>query len=319
MTSFIKEAILAFLIVAAAIFAFWLWKETMPVLTAGILHNYQQFIAPIVALIAAASLFSMGAIFIDTKWLLYLASGVAVGAPFLLSSASTGAYVLLPGSILLTIFAARRIRKEHVLSIGFSTSKVLKAGLPLFFTAASLVASWFYLQTLTDQNKAVSALIPRPVSDLMIRVLAQPLKEATGLPDINPDITIDELLTMSVETQLEAQGVSLTAGTERGLSELLAHQRDQLARQYGIPLEGSERLGEVLNRAIIERLEDLLGPFVQYLPLLSAFAFFFAFKALTFPLYFMSVALTAGLIRALRMATIITIESQQIEVERLTL
>ena len=319
MTSFVKEAILAFLIVAAAIFAFWLWRETMPVLTAGILHNYEQFIAPIVALIAAASLFSLGAIFIDTKWLLYLASGVAVGAPFLLSSASTGAYVLLPGSILLTIFAARRIRKEHVLSIGFSTSKVLKAGLPLFFTAASLVASWFYLQTLTDQNKAVSALIPRPVSDLMIRVLAQPLKEATGLPDINPDITIDELLTMSVETQLEAQGVSLTAGTERGLSELLAHQRDQLARQYGIPLEGSERLGEVLNRAIIERLEDLLGPFVQYLPLLSAFAFFFAFKALTFPLYFMSVALTAGLIRALRMATIITIESQQIEVERLTL
>ena len=75
----------------------------------------------------------------------------------------------------------------------------------------------------------------------------------------------------------------------------------------------------MLNRAIIERLEDLLGPFVQYLPLLSAFAFFFAFKALTFPLYFMSVALTAGLIRALRMATIITIESQQIEVERLTL
>lgn len=319
MTSFKKESILAVLIVASALLSFWLWKETMPVLAAGILEHYNQFIAPIISLVIAASLFSLGAIFIDTKWLLYSAAGVAVGAPFLLSSASTGAYVLLPGSILLTVFAARRIRKEHVLSIGFSTSKILKAGLPLFFTAASLVASWFYLQTLTDQNKAVSALIPRPVSDLMIRVLAEPLKEATGLPEVSPDLTIDELLTMSVRAQLEEQGVSLTAGTERGLSELLAHQRDQLAKQYGIPLQGSERLGEVLNRAIISRLEDLLGPFVQYLPVVSAFAFFFAFKTLTFPLYFLSAAASAGLIRILRVATIITTRRQAIEVERLTL
>ena len=74
-----------------------------------------------------------------------------------------------------------------------------------------------------------------------------------------------------------------------------------------------------MHRAVIERLEDVLGPFVQFLPLISALAFFFAFKAFTFPLYLVSVAATALLIRGLRMATIVRSAPRQITVERLTL
>lgn len=315
----IKESILALAMTAAAVFAFWLWKETVPVLAAGILQDYVQFLLPSAALLVAASFFALGSILIDTKWLLYAAAGAAVGIPFLLSRASTGAAVLLLGNVLLTVFAARRIRKEHILSLGFSTSKILKAGLPLFFTVASISVSWFYLSTLEDHNKAASAILPRPVTDLMIRVLSGPLRESTGLPEISPDLTIDEVLTMSIRARLDSEGVSLGRSTEKGLTELLAHQRDELGKQYGIPLDGHERLGEVLNRAIIARLQDLLGPYVEYLPFISALAFFFAFKAFTFPLYFLSVALTAGLIQALRAVKMVTSRKQEIEVERLTL
>ncbi len=304
---------------AAGVFAFWLWKETVPVLAAGILQNYGQFLAPTAALLAAASFFALGAILIDTRWLLYGAGGAAVGIPLLLSRASASAAALFGASALLVVFAGRRIRKDHVLSLGFSTSKILKAGLPLFFTASSIVVSLFYFQTLEDQNKAASAILPRPVTDLMIRVLSGPIRESTGLPEISPDQTIDELLTLSIRARLQSEGVSLDSDAEKGLTQLLAHQRDQLGKQYGVRLEGDEHLGEVLNRAIIARLQDLLGPYVEYLPAISALAFFFAFKAFTFPLYFLSVASTAGLIRLLRWVKIVTSRKQEIEVERLTL
>ena len=314
-----KEIVLAICTAAAGVLAFGLWKETLPVINVGILQNYTQFFAPTAALLAAASLFALGAILIDTKWLLYAASGTAVGAPFLLSSASATAAVMLPGSVLLAIFAARRIRKEHLLSLGFSASKILKAGLPLFFTISSLIVSVFYFATLDDPQKAASAVIPRPVSDLAIRVLAEPLKRATGLPEIDPNLTIDEILASSVRAEFQSRGAGLTPASERGLTELLAHQRDQLAKEYGIPLRGSERVGDVLNQAIIDRLQEILGPYAEFLPFISALAFFFAFKAFTFPLYFLTVFSTALLIKSLRALTIVKSETRQIEVQHLTL
>lgn len=314
-----KELVLGLLTVAAGFFSFWLWKETMPLFQAGVLTHAESFVAPIASLILAASLFMLASVLITRSRLRVAAAAATIGAPFLLAIPPLRAMPLIPIAVLLALFASRRMRKEHELSLGFSTAKIAKAGLPMFFTVASILAAWFYFQTMQDQQKAVAALIPRPITDLMIRVLAEPLKEATGLPEIRADMTVDELLAASIRKELGENGVTLTSDGERGVTELLAHQRDAFARQYGITLQGNERVGDVLHRAIIERLADVLGPFVTYLPLLSSLAFFFAFKAFTFPVYLISVAATALLIRLLRTATIVKSESRQITVERLTL
>lgn len=314
----IKEFILAFLSVASSVLAFWLWKETLPVINIGILQNYTQFFAPTAALIAAASLFAVSGMLIETAWLLYGASSVSVGAPFFFSTPSSSAGAALAGSVLLAVFAARHIRKEHLYSLGFSASKILKAGLPLFFTVSSLIVSVFYLATVADPQKAASAVIPRPVSDLAIRAFSGPLKEATGLAEIDPELTVDELLKVSVRVKFKTEGVSLSRGTERGLTEVLAHQRDQLAKQYGIELAGDERIGDVLNRAIVDRLREILGPYAEFLPFISALAFFFAFKAFTFPLYFLTILATVLLIKSLTALRIVKSETRQIEVEHLT-
>jgi hypothetical protein len=162
-------------------------------------------------------------------------------------------------------------------------------------------------------------VIPRPVSDLAIRAFSRPLKETTGIAEIDPELTVDEVLKMSIRAKFKKEGVLLPRGTERGFTELVAHQRDQLAKQYGIELTGNERIGDVLNRAIIDRLQEILGPYAEFLPFISALAFFFAFKAFTFPLYFLTVLCVSLLIKFLRALTIIKSEIRQIEVERLTL
>lgn len=319
MTSITKESVVALVAVAASGFAFWLWREIIPLFNVGIAAHAGSFAAPIAALVVAASFFFIAAAFISTAWLRYTAAAVAVGAPFFLSPPPAEALPIVPASMLLAVFASRRMYTEHLLSLGFSASKIAKAGLPLFFTVASVIASWFYFQTMRDRHTAVSAIIPRPVTDLMIRVLSAPLKEATGLPEIRAELTVDELLTVSIRKELGRNGVALTPAGEQGMTELLAHQRDAFARQYGISLSGSERLGDVMHRAVIERLEDVLGPFVRFLPLVSTLAFFFAFKAFTFPLYIVSVAVAALLIRGMRRVTILKSVRRQIETERLTL
>lgn len=314
-----KEIILALTVAATSFFAFWLWKETMPLFQTGILANAESFAAPIGVLVLAASLFALSAALIASPWLRAAVAAGAVVAPFFLALPTPKAAPIIPISALLALFASRRMRKEHELSLGFSTAKIAKAGLPMFFTVASILVAWFYFQTIQDQQKAAAALIPRPVSDLIIRVLAGPLKETTGLAEIRADMTVDELLAASIRKELGENGVALSKDGERGVTQLLAHQRDALARQYGISLQGNERIGDALHRAVIERLEAVLGPFVQYLPFISTLTFFFAFKAFTFPLYLMSVAATALLIRFLRMATLVKSERREITVERLTL
>ncbi len=315
----VKELILALVTVAVGFFAFWLWKEAMPLFQSGVLNNAMSFAAPVATLILAASFFLLSALLLNAAAVRYTTAGAVVILPFFLSLPPRESLALVPIAGLLALFASRRMRKEYELSLGFSTPKIAKAGLPLFFTVASILASWFYFQTMQDQQKAVSAIIPRPVTDLIIRVLAEPLKQSTGLPEIRADLTVDELFTLGIRNELQKNGVALERSNEQGLAELLAHQRDTFAKQYGITLKGSERVGDAIHRVIIERLEDVLGPFVRFLPFISALAFFFAFKAFTFPLYLVSVTSTALLIRLSKMATIVKSERREIAVERLTL
>lgn len=320
-STFTKETAIGLITAVTGFFAFWLWREVMPLFQSGVLTNAGSFAAPIIVLMLAASFFFMSATLISRASLRYAASALTVILPFFLALPPKHILVLIPISALLAMFASRRMHHEYDLSLGFSTLKIAKAGLPLFFTVASILAAWFYFQTIEqqDRQKAAATLVPRPVTDLVIRILAEPLKEATGLPEIRADLTVDELFVMGIRRELQKTGVTLNRASEQGVSELLAHQRDTFAKQYGVTLSGSERVGDVMHRAIIERLESILGPFVQFLPVISALAFFFAFKAFTFPVYLLSVALTACLIRLFSMATIIKSERRQIEVERLTL
>lgn len=315
-----KEIIVSLATIATSFFSFWLWRETMPLLQSGVLSSAGSFVAPVITLIFAAGCFFVGALLIRHHGIRYGSAALAPMLPFFLSPLSPPhIFAFMSVSGLLAMFASRRMHREYEISLGFSTAKIAKAGLPLFFTAASILAAWFYFQTLQDQQKAASALIPRPITDLMIRVLAEPLKQATGLAEIRADMTVDELLAASIRKELGESGVTLSEDGERGITQLLAHQRDAFARQYGISLQGNERIGDALHRAVIERLEAVLGPFVAYLPLVSTLAFFFAFKAFTFPLYLLSVAMSALLIRLLKTATLVRSERRAIEVERLTL
>ena len=315
----IKQSVLAVVATVAGIGALWAWQGAVLLIAAGSFKSYGGFIIPVGAVILAASLFSLASLFIESAWLLYAGTAVVPAAAFFLMPQTLPMASGVAAAMLLAAFAGRRIRSEYALSIAFSTSKTLKAGLPVYFTAISLVIALFYYQQIAGRERPAENIIPRTAVDLSLRALSGAFSDLQGIPRTDSLITVDEFLAQNLEGQLKTQGVELGAANKKEIAALVAEQRNELARRYGISVRGGERLADVLHRTITEKVEELLGPYARFLPFLSALAFFFALRTLSFPLYFIVVALTALLIALLRRGNIIISEKRTIEVERLTL
>ena len=314
----IKEIVLAILVAALNIAVFWFWFKAAPLIAEGEFQNYSSFIVPAGGLILSASLFSLVTLFTQNKWLAYASAIIAIGAPYLLVKATALILGINLASVALIILAVHRIRKEYSLSLGFSLSKTTKTGLPIYFTTASLIISVFYFGNVTEE-KALSSILPKPVLNLALKNLAGPLESLSGLPSLNPDVTVDEALLKLAEKQLQDQGVNISQFPRPELLRMLASQRNELAKNFGIKLGGREKLGDVLYNTISQRIEELLGPYKKYLPAASAIAFFLAFKTFTIPLYYLTTLVTFLLIKIMVRGRILKSEKQQIEVEKLTL
>lgn len=307
------------LAVLSSIAVFWVWNARIAMILSGGIGVYTAVILPVFGLCVSAALFLLSMLFIRDPRIAYTTAIIAAGAPYSLLSANSvvlGTFLL---SIFLILFSVRRIRNEYELSVGFSVSKIVKEGLPLYFTVVSLVISVFYLHTVGQRN-AIDALIPRPALDYTFRWLTKnpAIFESFGVPVINPDMTIDGVLRDFIGQELAGQG-ERNKIPELELSRLIGEQRNVLAKQYGISLKGSEKVGDVLYQAAQEYTARLAGPYQKYLPFAAAAAFFFAFKTLTLPLYYVTLFLTYILIKLLLYGNILKRESEKIEVERIKL
>jgi len=315
---FIKDLILGFLVILFGSAAFWLWYEVVPLIIDGQFNQYQDIIRSTGGLVVSAVVFGFATIFVKNNYIIFVASTIAVVVPFFFLNANSftvGAVVLV---IFLTILSGRRIRKDFSHSLDFSVTKIARAGLPLYFTAASLIIATFYLAHMTEE-KAISGLLPRSVLEFSLEKFSAPISSFTGLPKLTPHATLDEILFDVATTQLKNQGIRTELIPKKEILNLVSTQRKQLSDQFGIELPGNQTITDVFYTSVDSRIRDLLGPYKAYLPIASAVIFFFAFKTLTFPLYIISVVLLFLLIHFLKLAKIIKIEKATIEVERLTL
>ena len=315
-----KEFILAALTVAGNGITFFLWKQAVPRIIAGDFSGYTEFIYPLVCLVISGVLFSLAALFIRNRWIIYPAALIGIGAPYLLLPAANSVLGALGISFVLILFAVRKIRKEFIFSLGFSTAKTLHVGLPLYFTSAAIIVSLFYVQ-LVDQNNAVTILVPKPALDFTLShfLNSQYVKSLTGISDIRSDSRVDDMIDALLQEQAKKEGVPISKVPREEREKVRKSQRDEFAKQYRISLTGEERVGDVMYILVAQRIEELLGPYKKYLPIVAAVAFFFAFKAFTFPLYLISLFSTFLLIKLLIFVKVITTVVHQIEVEKLSL
>lgn len=313
----IKEIILGILTISLNIAVFWLWFGVMPIVRAGEFEHYMNFILPLGSLVVIASLFGLSAIFIKNSWIRYGTGMLSLSAPYLFIEATPTIIALLIVSLILTALAIYQISKEYLLSVRFSLMKILYTGIPLYFTVTAIILSAFFFSGLDEKNAIVS-LLPKSALTAFWGTIAQ----SFGLKyfaEITPDTTLDELLKSAVEEKLKSQGIDLSEVPKRELTGLIAEQRKLLAKEYGLTLTGKEKVIDILYAAITQKASSFLGPYERYLPTVSAIVFFFALKTITFPLYYLTLFLTYVLVKILIYAGVLTLQKQQIVVERLVL
>ncbi|MDP3770046.1 MAG: hypothetical protein Q8R40_03870 [bacterium] len=314
----IKELMLGILVIVTSIISFWFWRLATIAIAEELFNSYGQFLASIGTLAIAASMFGIAAIFIKTPWVVYSSAGVGTAIPFFFIPANSIVIAAMAVCVLLSLFAVRRIRKEFSLSLGFSVANIFKAGVPLFLTLSGIIISVFYL-TDVQKKDAVRTILPRSAFDITIRALGGPLKSLSGNVSFAPEDTVDQVFQGLLKKQLETRGISLNQVSQKEMQRLLAAQRDEIAASYGIKLTGKEQLGDVFYTTIIEKINDLLGPYRIYVPYASMLAFFLAFKTLSIFLYLIVLGFSYLLIKLMITANILTTKKEQIEVERISL
>ncbi|OHA00817.1 MAG: hypothetical protein A3C07_02115 [Candidatus Sungbacteria bacterium RIFCSPHIGHO2_02_FULL_47_11] len=314
----LKELILGIVTITAVVGSFWLWHEVIPSLVEGAARGYTPFLLAGTGLLISAVFFSLTALFVKDARLAYAVAFVSVGIPYFFVSATGFVLAAFAVSIFLAWFAVRRVRLETAFSLGFSAAKTLKTGLPLYFTIASLIVTVFYFAAL-DTERAFESILPQPTFNALLKVMSVPLESLIGLSVRSPDATVDEVLSDFIRKQLQSQGAAVPAVLSNEVARLVESQRDAVAKQLGITLVGSETVSDVFYTAIADRLKILLGPYARYLPAISAIAFFFAFKAATVPLYFITLVAVWVVVKALVAAGVLRYTKEKLEVERLTL
>lgn len=310
----VKEIVLGVSLVALHVLVFWLWQRAMPLIVGHAHDQYTPFILAFCGLILAAVVFSLAVLLIKKKEVVYTVVAAALIAPFMYVPASLSALALLAVCVLLGLFAARRMHTEFAFSVGFSVSRIFRAGLPYYFTALALILSLYYFIEL-GHVQSVSDVLPESAFRITFQVLGGPLKAVTGL-NLRTNATVDDFLEDIIKDQIKKQGLPLSEVPPSELKRLIAMQRDELAARYHAKLTGKENLSDAFRTTIAERIGDILGPYQAYLPYASTIAFFLGVKTLTLPLYFITLGLTFLLIKLLIWGKIIALKKIEIEIER---
>lgn len=312
----LKEIILAVIFIACTASAFWFWRVAAIQIANGVFSHYAELIIPATLLILAAVCFGFSSLFIKNKKILYPAVAGSAIMPFMLIPPTKPLLVALVLSIGMLLFAATRIRSEQELSVGISMPKLFKMGIPLYFTVASLIISFFYLDAIRGKD-GVETLLPRKAFDLTFRAFAGPLKSITGANSLDAHMTVDQFLESALTKQLEEKGITFSSVPKAEIMRLFTDQRARIAEQYGVKLTGKETIGDVFYGAVISRIDDLLGPYRSYIPYASAIAFFLAFKTIAIIMYLLVLLAGYVLLKILLGANIVMSKKEQIEIEKL--
>lgn len=306
-----KEAVLAALTIGVGIVNAHLWKG---VLFAGEFKDATFYSGPVLALFAFAILFSLSSAFITRPVLRTVSAMIALAGGYLLVPATTVAASAAGASAIAGWYASDAIAGEYRTSNAFSVRKIFRGGLPVFFTAAALTLAVFYLTAVS--GAATHTILPKALFDAAIPLIEQPLQNF--LPGFRRDATVDELL-LAFAAWRAGPGADIQGLSEAEHAQFLAESRGALAQELGIELTGEERGGDLIYRVANTQIEKLAGPYRGYLPFLAAAGFFIAIKALTFPIYWISLILLFAVVKLMLKAGLLTEKVETIEVVRVSL
>ncbi len=224
-------------------------------------------------------------------------------------------YLLIGLVILFLIFILSRslMQKERNERLKISLIMIFKKGMPLMTTfLAFFFALISYFYPLTKIDKEGINLSPQ-----ILEMILKPLKRTIVkvLPFFELEMTIDEMVKINLALEkidldnLSPEIIKNKKFQGKNLKEInfdellkdpeinnlvkkqaenidpkdLAQKRNELAKNLGIELKGNEKIAEVINKLANKQLTRLFGPYLKYLPIISAIFVFFVLRIIFIP------------------------------------
>lgn len=210
------------------------------------------------------------------------------------------------------VFGWHQIQKERSSIPVFRISRILGTGLPLFLTALSLGISLFYYNSYQSTGPVV--LVPRQTFNFF---LPYGLKATKGIFSpgfaIDPDSRVNDLLLTLIKNEA-GNHINLDSLSPSQTNTILAEERKSFSRELGVSIRGDEKVRDLFYEVAEKKAENLAGPYTNYIPLVFAIGVFFAFKALSWPVYWLIIAICGILLWAGKKAHLIGEEIKTITV-----
>lgn len=344
----IKILILLLLTLAVGI---WFWFQLSLIFTSGNI-GLSHLIWSVISFLVFIIFLLINFLVLEIFWLILILIVLITVSFFLFFDFNL---FYLAGLVLLIIallLSYRLIQFEKKSRLKIAFWKTWKRGLPWTLTVLILIiALVYYFNPLLKITQQEIKIEPR-----IIGLLLKPASGFLGgiLPFYNPKMTVDEMVTMSLMTsgQVQLSQELLTPELIQGLQEigageldigqilkdpqimkmlekelpkqakkidpwLLAQQRKELSKTFGIQVKGDETFDILISKLLNEKLKDFIGPYAKEISFGIAVALFFFLRFLSIPFGWLAILLAWLLSKILVWLKVLKIEKVMKEGEEI--
>ena len=245
--------------------------------------------------------------FLLTPRFLATATYLATALPAFLFFGWRGIEVIAVLVFFLTVFFGYTwVQREQKNLIPFWYSRLIRKGMPIFFTGLAFTLALFYNTSPVGRISDVPQ-IPSSVIDAVLIPVEYSLR--TSIPDFRRDMKISEVEELGVRELPRAINVS-------------PQLTNRVVKDYFSKLPAPERektITEFLTTFVNAQLQATILPYKQFLPVIYLFGLFLVFRALATPFMWIAIGLGWVIMKMLLRVNWLTLRKVEVEKEELVL
>jgi len=211
-----------------------------------------------------------------------------------------------------TYFGYLLVKREQKLLLPFLYSRILRQGMPIFFSGLAFALAFFYHSSPAGQISQIPQ-IPKRVIDIILIPAEYALKPVFG--DFQRDMKLKDVVDVSALRLPNLLPLPQSANVP---PELFAKSLQEQFVRFPEKYE-DKTVAEFLFEFVNTQLNAILLPYQNFIPFLYLFSVFMVFKAIGIPLMWLSIGAGWVVSKMLRGAGIIRISKSTVEKEELIL
>lgn len=238
---------------------------------------------------------------------LAISTYIAIGLISFLFFGWRGYDIIGVGAFLATIiFGYLWMKREEQLLIKFLYTRLIRRGMPIFFTGLAIALAVFY------NASPMGKVLERPqLPEAFFSAILVPVeyisKQAFPGFDRNMKLgDIEELSIREVPKLIDAPPVLIETFVRNTFSEIPKKEQDKT-------------LVEFLHETVNNQLDAILLPYRQFLPIVFLFGLFLVFKAIGIPLMWLSIGMGWLIVKILVQLKLLQIRKVEVEKEELVM